>query len=112
MFNLISAYKKVLDAVPKKIYHDVSMMNVNIDEQMSYIADVFRLRGEITFMELVEHMTEKIRIIVTVIAMLEMMKARIIGLKPAGHADDFIVYKMKSDQKLPDIPGLADITAI
>lgn len=112
MFNLISAYKKVLDAVPKKIYHDVSMMNVNIDEQMSYIADVFRLRGEITFMELVEHMTEKIRIIVTVIAMLEMMKARIIGLKPAGHADDFIVYKMKSDQKLPDIPGLEDITAI
>ena len=94
MYNLISAFKKVLESVPKKIYHDVSLMNVTIDEQMSYIADVFRLREEISFIELVSHMTEKIRIIVTVIAMLEMMKAKLVGLRPAPHEDDFVVYKV------------------
>ena len=97
MFNLISAYKKVLDSVPKKIYHDVALMNVSIDEQMGYIADVFRLRGEISFMELVEHMSEKIRIIVTIIAMLEMMKAKLITIKPASHEDDFIVCKVRPE---------------
>ena len=96
MFNLISAFKKVLDNVPKKIYHDIELMNVSIDEQMSYIADVFRTKEEITFFELVSHMSEKIRIIVTIIAMLEMVKNKIIAIRPAEHDDDFILFKLRT----------------
>ena len=98
MFNLISSFKRVLDSVPKKIYHDIELMNVSIDEQMSYIADVFRIREEITFFELVSHMSEKIRIIVTIIAMLEMVKNKIIAIRPAEHDDDFIVFKLRTAQ--------------
>ena len=94
MFNLIAAFKKVLDSVPKRVYHDVELMNVSIDEQMSYIADVFRTREKVTFFEMVSHMTEKIRIIVTIIAMLEMIKNRIIGIRPGDFEDDFIIFKM------------------
>lgn len=97
MFNLIASFKRVLDNVPKKIYHDIELMNVTIDEQMSYIADVFRLREEITFFELVSHMSEKIRIIVTIIAMLEMVKNKIISLKPTDLEDDFIIFKLRPD---------------
>ena len=97
MYNLIAAFKRVLDNVPTKIYHDVELLNISIDEQMSYIADVFRFREEATFFELVSHMTEKIRIIVTVIAILEMAKNRLVGLRPTQFEDDFIVYKMKPE---------------
>lgn len=95
MFNLISSFKRVLDSAPKKIYHDVELMNVSIDEQMSYIADVFRFKDSVTFFELVSHMTEKIRIIVTIIAMLEMVKNKIIALRLADHEDDFVIYKVE-----------------
>jgi len=64
---------------------------------MSYIADVFRVRNEITFLELVSHMTEKIRIIVTIIAMLEMVKSKIIGIRPTSYEDDFVIYKGQSE---------------
>ncbi|HZY10280.1 MAG TPA: segregation/condensation protein A [Bacteroidota bacterium] len=94
MFNLISAFKKVLDSVPKKIYHDIELLNVTIDEQMEYIADLIRLRNTVTFFELVAHMTEKIRIIVTIIALLEMIKNRIIAVRPADYEDDVIIYKV------------------
>ena len=97
MFNLISAFKRVLDSVPKKIYHDVELLNVSIDEQMSYIADVFRFREQATFFELVSHMTEKIRIIVTVIAILEMAKNKLVGIRPTDYDDDFIVYKIRNE---------------
>ncbi|MBI3765268.1 MAG: segregation/condensation protein A [Ignavibacteriales bacterium] len=97
MFNLISAFKKVLDSTPKKIYHDVELMNVSIDEQMSYIADVFRFREQVTFFELVSHMTEKIRIIVTIIAMLEMVKNKIIALRATDYEDDFVIYKLTNE---------------
>ena len=95
MFNLISSFKKVLDSAPKRVYHDIELMNVSIDEQMSYIADVFRFKDSVTFFELVSHMTEKIRIIVTIIAMLEMVKNRIIALRLADHEDDFVIYKVE-----------------
>jgi segregation and condensation protein A len=97
MFNLISAFKKVLDNAPRKIYHDIELMNVSIDEQMSYIADMFRIREEVGFFELVSHMTEKIRIIVTIIAMLEMVKNKLIAIRPADYEDDFIVYKLRTE---------------
>jgi segregation and condensation protein A len=97
MFNLISAFKRVLDNAPRKIYHDVEMLNVSIDEQMGYIADVFRLRSTVTFFELVSHMHEKLRIVVTIIAMLEMVKNRMIGLRQADHEDDFIIYKLEPE---------------
>jgi segregation and condensation protein A len=96
MFNLIAAFKKVLDTAPKKVYHDVELFNVTIDEQMSYIADVFRLRDRVTFFELVQHMTEKIRIIVTIMAMLEMVKNRLISLAPAQYEDDFIISRVET----------------
>jgi segregation and condensation protein A len=97
MFNLISAFKRVLDNAPRRIYHDVEMLNVSIDEQMGYIADVFRLRSTVTFFELVSHMHEKLRIVVTIIAMLEMVKNRMIGLRQADHEDDFIIYKLEPE---------------
>ncbi len=97
MFNLIASFKKVLDSVPQKIYHDVELLTVSIDEQMSFIADTFRLRDEITFFELVSHMSEKIRIIVTIVAMLEMVKNRIIALRPADYDDDFVIFKVRTE---------------
>ena len=97
MYNLIAAFKKVLDSVPTKVYHDVELLNVTIDEQMSYIADVFRYKQESTFFELVAHMTEKIRIIVTVIALLEMSKNKLIGFRPTEYEDDDIVYKLRPE---------------
>ncbi len=95
MYKLIAAFKRAMDSVPKKIYHNIEMLNVSIDEQISYIIDFFRAREEGTFMELVSFMTEKIRIIVTIIAMLELMKAQVIGIKESESLnDDFIIYKL------------------
>ncbi len=97
MYNLIAAFKRVLDSVPKRIYHDVELLNVSIDEQMNYIADFFRFREQTTFFELVSHMTEKIRIIVTVIALLEMAKNRIVTFRPGQFEDDFIIQKLSAE---------------
>ncbi|MDI6803065.1 MAG: segregation/condensation protein A [Bacteroidota bacterium] len=96
MYKLISAFKRAMERAPRRIYHDVELMNVTIDEQMSYIVDFFRARDEGTFLELVAYMTEKIRIIVTIIALLELMKAQIVAIKYVESLeDDFIIYKVK-----------------
>lgn len=94
LFNLISSFKKVMDHLPRKIYHDVERTNVTIDEQISYLLDFFRTRNEGTFLEIVAHMSEKIRIIVTMIALLELMKNQVLGVRPLEGREDVMIYKI------------------
>ena len=91
LFNLIAAYKTALDHMPRKVVHEVALASVSVDEQMSFVLDWLRVRGTTTLMALVAHMTEKVRIIVTVIALLELTKNNIISLAAAGGGSDIAI---------------------
>ncbi|MGA9116026.1 MAG: segregation/condensation protein A [Bacteroidota bacterium] len=91
LFNLIAAFKRALDLMPRKVVHEVELLNVSVDEQMSFTLDFLRLHRETTLLRLVSHMTEKMRIIVTVIALLEMAKNKVIALAPAEGGEDVLI---------------------
>ncbi len=91
LFNLIAAFKRAMDSVPKKVVHEVQLYTVTIEEQISYTLDYLRVHREASLLNLVGHMTEKTRIIVTVIALLEMTKNKVISLLPAAERDDVII---------------------
>ena len=91
LFNLISAFKSTLDHTPRKVVHQVELPSVSIDEQMSFTLDFLRVHGQTTFLDLIAHMTERIRIIVTIIALLEMVKNKVISLAPVDGQDDILI---------------------
>jgi segregation and condensation protein A len=91
LFNLISAYKRALDLMPHKVVHEVQMPSVSVDEQTSFTLDYLRVHRETTLLRLVAHMTEKIRVIVTVMAILEMTKNRVISLQAVEGEDDIVI---------------------
>jgi len=95
---LIAAYKKALDSMPKKAVHEVQIPNVTIEEQMSYALDYLRVNKEATLLRLVGHMTEKIRIIVTVIALLEMAKNKAITLISMEGDEDILIRSANAPQ--------------
>lgn len=97
LFNLITAFKRALDSMPKKVVHEVNLLNVSIDEQMSFTLDYLRVHKETTLMRLVSHMTEKMRIIVTVIALLEMTKNKVITLTSTEAGDDIMIKPLNTD---------------
>lgn len=96
LFNLIAAYKRALDGMPKKVVHEIQLSSVTIEEQMSYTLDYLRVHKEATLLKLVGHMTEKTRVIVTVIALLEMSKNNVISLLPAEGEDDVVIRPVVS----------------
>lgn len=98
LFNLIAAYKRALDSMPKKVVHEVQLYNVTIEEQMSYTLDYLRTKKKATLLELVGHMTEKIRVIVTIIALLEMTKNKVISLLPHEQHDDILILPAAAGQ--------------
>ena len=91
LFNLISAFKTAMDHMPRKVVHEVTLLNVSVDEQMSFVLDFLRVRGATTLLALVAHMTEKVRIIVTVIALLELTKNKVIALAASAAGDDVTI---------------------
>ena len=105
LFNLIAAYKTAIDRMPRKVVHEVDLLNVSVDEQMSFILDFLRVHGPSSVLRMVAHMTEKIRIVVTIIAILELTKNKIISLASTEAMDDVLVRPA-----LP-LPGEASATA-
>jgi segregation and condensation protein A len=56
--------------------------------------------GELHFTSLVEGMMEKIRIVVTFVALLEMTKMGSIGIKESTEFNDFIIMKLENGTNL------------
>ena len=75
-FDLISSFRFAMDRIPKKFVHEIIRLNVTIDEQIAYILDFFSRRSEATFYELVQSMIDKIRVVVTFIALLEVIRSK------------------------------------
>ncbi|MBE0558304.1 MAG: segregation/condensation protein A, partial [Proteobacteria bacterium] len=81
LFDLIASFKFAIEQMPRKFVHEIIKINVTIDEQIVYLKDFFARRSEATFYELIKDMDEKIRVVVTFLALLELIRSRTIMVK-------------------------------
>lgn len=93
VYDLAKAFKRVIDGIKEEPVHQIKKFNVSIDEQIEYILNLININNEVHFLALVENMKEKIRIIVTFIALLELVKAGRIKLKGTTDFNDFLLSK-------------------
>lgn len=93
LYNLIKAYKFAMEHQPKEVVHNITRMNVSIDEQIELVNTLCTQNEYVSFLSMILGM-EKIRIVVTFIAILEMAKNGIIGLKINESLTDFVVFKI------------------
>lgn len=76
LFDLLLAFKKALDNMPKVTYHEVKKIEVTIEEQTTFILDTLENKSSVLFSELIEKLKDKIIIIVTFLALLELIRIR------------------------------------
>ncbi len=101
LYDLAASFRRALEHIPKKIVHEVELINVTIDEQMEYIGRFLEARPQCTFRELIASMHQKIRIVVTFVALLEMIKNRILGIRQEEPYQDFWIYRPSSVELIP-----------
>lgn len=100
IYDLIKAFKKVLMDKPAEPVHQIKKWNVTIDEQMEYVTSKLKEKSEMSFLELMVDMRDRIKIVVTFIAMLEMVKAGTVGLRESSILNDFTIYATENGQHL------------
>jgi segregation and condensation protein A len=97
LFDLITAFKHVVDRMPRKHVHEINKINVTIEGQIEFILNHFKQRSETTFLQLVAAMAEKIRIVVTFIALLELIKQRQIGVRQVDPYGEMMIVKLPTE---------------
>ncbi|RMF60588.1 MAG: segregation/condensation protein A [Calditrichaeota bacterium] len=88
LFDLLTAFKRALDNMPKKTVHHVTSFKVTLEDQVGFIIKRFQGKPFIYFGELVKEFTEKIYLIVTFMAILDLMKVGLISAKQSQPFDD------------------------
>jgi segregation and condensation protein A len=100
IYDLAKSFKKVIEGIKDEPVHQIQKINISIDEQMNYILSKFTLTPEVHFLSLVEDMKEKIRVIITFIALLELVKMNRISLKESPNSNDFVLQRIDNGQDL------------
>lgn len=81
MFDLMAAFKKVLTDIKKqKAIHHVEKIEYTIEEQTEYVLNQLQERGRTAFRTLCFELQNRTKIVVTFLAILEMLKERQINL--------------------------------
>ena len=94
LYNLIKAFKYAMEHRPKEVVHNIMRFNVTLEEQVEYIEQLCSTREYVSFLEMISSMREKLRVVVTFIAILEMVKNGIIGIRLSSNLTDFNIFKM------------------
>ena len=97
LFDLIASFQHAVNKMPRKHVHEINKLNVSLDDQIGFIINLFKDKVEVSFYEIALAMTEKIRIVVTFIAILELMKQNIIAINQFDSYGDITIVKLPTE---------------
>jgi Uncharacterized conserved protein len=93
IFDLAKAFKKAIEGLKPQPVHEIQKINITIDEMIEYILNRLNSEIEVHFLSLVDTMKEKIRIIITFVALLELTKSGAVLIKESPDYNDFVLVK-------------------
>lgn len=88
MFDLIMAFRSAMENMPKIHQHEVTLVKVTVEEQSDLILNRLAKKSMLLFKELMKELKDKMSIIVTFIALLDLMKAGMVTVKQSDVYDD------------------------
>ena len=80
LFELIDAFQKILDRIPSDHRIEMTTDEISVKDKISQIIDILETKGSITFLELFSDNPDRRKVIVTFLAILEMVKLTLIRI--------------------------------
>jgi segregation and condensation protein A len=100
LYHLMLAYKSVLERIPAPMTRNVMDAPVTVEEQTALILSKLQNQLQVSFLSVLEGVTERIILVVTFLAVLELCKnSRIVVLVKDGHDDFWIALRAGSSPR-------------
>lgn len=96
LFDLIIAFKRALDNMPKVTYHQVQRIDVTVEQQTEFLLNELKSKKMILFQDLMKQFKQKIVLIVTFIALLELVRKGQIEVRQSDVFDDIRIKLKKA----------------
>ncbi len=96
LFDLIMAFRQAIKNMPKVTHHEVRRIDVTVEQQSAYILERLKKDKIILFQDLMREMQDKMVLIVTFIALLDMVRAGQINVRQSDVFDDIRIKPGKA----------------
>ena len=93
LYDLMSAFKKILDSHPQETFHTVDYPKVTIDERIEYVLNFLAQKDGAVFTELFLDTPVKLVMVVTFMAILELIRLQKIYIRQTKHFSEIWVFK-------------------
>jgi len=80
VFELLTALRRVLERLPKDEFHEVTLEKITVREKMTLVLDRLHANVQVLFESLFAEARSRMEVIVTFLAMLELVKIRAIRI--------------------------------
>ncbi len=78
LFDLLSIFRETLSRMPDPVTYEIHQEEVNLDEKIRFILDRIQSGRKALFSEIMSEMQSKLHVIVTFMAILELMRKKLI----------------------------------
>lgn len=99
LFDLITAFTKVLKDIPKDIFHEVVKEQFTVSQKMHDILHMMVETQSISFLDLFKAAKTKREMITIFLALLELMKQKVVVVKQAHDFGDIEVFRCADEIK-------------
>jgi len=96
LFDLIIAFKKALDNMPKITHHQVKRVDVTVEQQTEFLLKELKSKKVILFQDLMKQFKQKIVLIVTFITLLELVRKGQVEVRQTDIHDDIRIKLKKA----------------
>jgi segregation and condensation protein A len=93
LYDLMSAFKKILDSHPKETFHTINYAKVTIEERIEYVLNCLAQKDGVVFTELFADRPVKLVMVVTFMAILELIRLEKIYIRQTKHFSEIWVFK-------------------
>jgi segregation and condensation protein A len=84
IFDLLTAFKSVLENIPKESLHQVGGIGVTIEDQITNVLKLLEENERLIFSDLMKKYQERVTIVVTFVAILELIRTHKIVIQQAS----------------------------
>lgn len=98
LFGLIEAFKKVIAELPEETAHEVFAERVSISDKISLILETLDTEDNVSFYDLLKGARSRQDVIVTFLAILELMKLKMIKAHQVQACGPIWVYKAVNEE--------------
>jgi segregation and condensation protein A len=93
LYDLLKAFQSVLDNMPKITAHEVGGIGATVEEQIEFLKGCLEEKDRIGFGEIMAKFTERVVIVVTFLAILELIRTHQIRIQQASIFGEIWILK-------------------